>query len=170
MTELKNSLMFFFVFALFSVSTLAQEVVAASGGEASGTAGSASYTVGQIFYATYEATTGSVVEGVQQPFEISVSTGIENIPGMDLKLSAFPNPTTDYLTLKVDAQLLDEANAWYCHLYDMKGLLLLNKRLVATQTIIDMAKFQSGSYLLQVVRVNNSGVQQKVGVFKVIKY
>ena len=58
----------------------AQEAIPVSGGEATGSNGSGSYTVGQVFYTTYLAPdlfftdditkTGSVSQGVQQPFEL----------------------------------------------------------------------------------------------------
>ncbi len=50
----------------------AQTSVNATGGNASGSGGSASYSVGQVVYTTHTGTNGSVAQGVQQPFEISV--------------------------------------------------------------------------------------------------
>ncbi|MGI6479934.1 MAG: hypothetical protein ACOX0M_10915 [Salinivirgaceae bacterium] len=80
----------------------AQTSVNATGGDASGSGGSVSYSVGQVAYQTHTGTSGSVSEGVQQPFEISVVTGIEEAKGINLSVSAYPNPTTDYLTLEVE--------------------------------------------------------------------
>ncbi len=54
--------------------SLAQEVIPASGGNATGSGGSVSYSAGQVFYLTHEGTTGSVNEGAQQPYEISAIT------------------------------------------------------------------------------------------------
>ena len=52
----------------FSLSTsLAQEIIPASGGNAEGVGGSVSYSVGQVFYSIHAADVGSVAEGVQQP-------------------------------------------------------------------------------------------------------
>jgi len=49
----------------------AQEATTTAGGEASGSGGYASYTVGQVVYTTKTGTNGnSVIEGVQQPYEI----------------------------------------------------------------------------------------------------
>ena len=45
----------------------AQESVNATGGDASGSGGSVSYSVGQITYQTHTGINGSVAEGVQQP-------------------------------------------------------------------------------------------------------
>ena len=54
----------------------AQESVNSSGGEATGTGGTASYSVGQVVYTTATGTNGSVAQGVQQPYEISTTVGI----------------------------------------------------------------------------------------------
>ena len=86
-----------FTFFLSTVS--AQESVNATGGDASGSGGSASYSVGQVVYTTNVGTNGSVSQGVQQPYEISVVTAIEEAKGINLTVTAYPNPTTDYLSL-----------------------------------------------------------------------
>ena len=86
-----------------ATSLQAQETVTTAGGEASGSGGTASYTVGQVFYTTQTGTNGNTVaQGVQQPFEISVVTGIPEAKGINLSVSAYPNPATDYLTVKVE--------------------------------------------------------------------
>jgi hypothetical protein len=60
----------------FSLSTIhAQEAIPAGGGNASGSGGSASYSVGQVVYTTNTGTNGSAAQGVQQPYEISVVSG-----------------------------------------------------------------------------------------------
>jgi len=69
----------------------AQESVNATGGDASGSGGSTSYSVGQVVYTTNTGANGTVEQGVQRPIEISVK-------GINLTVLAYPNPTTDYLT------------------------------------------------------------------------
>ena len=88
-------------FALSLSTAMAQESINATGGNASGSGGSASYSVGQIVYTTTTGTSGSVAAGVQQPFEISTVTGIEEANGINLTVTAYPNPTTDFLTLEI---------------------------------------------------------------------
>ena len=70
-----------FTFSL-SVAT-AQEGINVTGANASGSGGSASYTVGQMVYQTNTGTNGSVAEGVQQPYEISIVTAIEKAHGIN---------------------------------------------------------------------------------------
>lgn len=69
---------------------LAQEKIIATGGDASGSGGSVSYSVGQVTYQTHIGTNGSVSEGVQQPYEISIITGIDEAEGINLTVLAYP--------------------------------------------------------------------------------
>jgi hypothetical protein len=74
----------------------AQQATTATGGNTSGSGGTVAYSVGQIVYTTNTGTNGSVAQGVQQPYEISIVLGIDN-HSINLGLSAYPNPTTNYL-------------------------------------------------------------------------
>ncbi len=103
----------------------AQESVNATGGDASGSGGSVSYSVGQVVYTTNTGTNGSVTQGVQQPYEISVVTAIEEAKGINLTVTAYPNPATDYLTLRIDE--FEISNLSF-QLYDMSGKLLQSSK------------------------------------------
>ena len=118
------SVVFFFGFGLIGIH--AQEIhqtISTSGGEDSGIGGSISYSVGQIVYTTNTGTNGSESQGVQQPYEISVVTGLEESAGINLTLSAFPNPTTNVLQLKIENY--SKENMSY-QIYDINGKLLEN--------------------------------------------
>ncbi|HNY52249.1 MAG TPA: hypothetical protein PKJ27_02320, partial [Bacteroidales bacterium] len=91
-----------FLLGLGLIGLQAQENVNATGGNASGSGGSASYSVGQVVYTSNTETDGSVTQGVQQPYEIWVATAIEEAQAINLLVTAYPNPTTDYLTLRID--------------------------------------------------------------------
>ncbi len=139
----------------------AQEVIPASGGNASGSGGTVNYTIGQVMYNTSIATNGSVAQGVQQPYEISVVSGIENGEVINLNCSAYPNPTTDFLTLKVENYKTD--NLSY-NLYDISGKLLDNKKIIDYETSIAMNNFLPSIYFLRVIDNN-----REVKTFKIIK-
>ena len=146
----------------FSLSTLmAQETIPATGGNASGSGGTASYSVGQVVYTTNTGTNGSVAQGVQQPFEISVVTGIDQAKGINLNCSVYPNPTTDYLVLKVENY--DNGNLSY-QLFDMQGKLLENKKVTGNETRISMETLVPATYFVKVVQGN-----KEVKIFKIIK-
>ena len=139
----------------------AQESINASGGEATGSGGSVSYSVGQVVYTTHAGANGSVTEGVQQPFEISIVTGIEQAKGIVLSCTAFPNPTTDYLTLKIDNYNLSNLNF---QLFDITGKLIESKGIESNETSITMSDLVPAAYFLKVT--NN---QTEVKTFKIIK-
>ena len=136
----------------------AQETVTTSGGDATGTGGTASYSVGQVIYTTATGTNGSIAQGVQQPYEISVTTGV-NKTTINLELSVYPNPTTDYLTLKVE----DNTELNY-QIYDNHGKVIANKKVTATTSTINLESLPKATYFLNVV--NNS---QVLKTFKIIK-
>ena len=139
----------------------AQESVNATGGNASGSGGSASYSVGQVVYTTNTGTSGSVAQGVQQTYEISVVTGLEEAKGINLSVSAYPNPTTDYLTLEVKEF---ELSNLHFQLYDLNGKLLQNEKITGNQTSIVMSNLVPATYFVKVVQGN-----KEIKTFKIIK-
>ena len=109
----------------------AQVIIPAAGFTASGTGGSVSYSVGQVAYTCNTGTSGIVTQGVQQPYDISVVSGIET-EAVDLTFSAYPNPTTENLTLTINN--LESFNGGtgcsdlLYQLFDINGFLLSNVR------------------------------------------
>ncbi len=139
----------------------AQTSVNATGGNASGSGGSASYSVGQVVYTKNTGINGTVAQGVQQPYEISVVTSIKEAKGISLSVSVFPNPTSDYLTLGIDE--FEISNLSY-QLYDMNGKLLQHKRITGYQTRIVLSNLEPATYFVKVVQDN-----KEVKTFKIIK-
>jgi hypothetical protein len=137
----------------------AQVAIPASGGNATGS-GTVSYSVGQVVYIT-NTNSGSVTQGVQQPYEISVITAIEAAKDINLIFSVYPNPTTDFLTLKV--KNIDKENLSYW-IYGVSGNLIETKRIVADETQISMTNMVSGTYFLKIATAN-----KEVKIFKIIK-
>ena len=140
----------------------AQEVIPATGGEASGSGGSASYTVGQVVYTTNVGTNGnSVAEGVQQPYEISVVTSIPEAKDINLSVSAYPNPTTNYLTVKVENH--ETANLQYM-VFDINGKILQTVKATGTETKIETNNLVPANYFVKIL--DN---KKEIKVFKIIK-
>jgi len=139
----------------------AQETISATGGNALGSSGSVSYSIGQVVYTTNTGSNGSVAQGVQQPYEISVVIGLEKAKGINLTCTAYPNPTTDFLTLKVESY--DKENLSY-QLFDINGKLLASKILLENEATISMTNLVPATYFLKV----NQGVKE-VKTFKITK-
>ena len=149
--------------SLTIVGLQAQESTQTSGGEATGEGGTASYTVGQVAYSTHTGATGSVAEGVQQPYEISVAIGIEET-GINLVISTYPNPTTEYLILKIDDNTSVDQNHWKATLYNISGAIVKQEIIVSNETTVDMVNLQPATYFLKVFSDN---IESKT--FKIIK-
>lgn len=160
-TKLKTSLLLT-IFGLVSVFVTlhAQETIAATGGESSGTGGTASYTIGQIVYTTATGANGSVSQGVQQPYEISVTLGVE-VKSISLNLSIYPNPTANYLTLKIGN---NEFPLLSYYLFDIQGKLIEKNKTTGRSTIINMTNLSSSTYFLRIM-----DTQKTVKTFKIIK-
>jgi len=125
----------------------AQQVIMSGGGNASGSSGSVSYTVGQVAYVNIEGINGSVVQGIQQP-QISVALEIDYGAENDLSVSVFPNPTSGLIQMTVKNR---EGGKLVYLLYDLNGRLLRNAKVNSMNTFISMESFSGGSYLLKVI-------------------
>ena len=157
-----KKLLFLAAFTVSIVGLHAQESTSSSGGEASGDGGTVSYSVGQVVYSTHSGTTGSVSEGIQQPYEISVIIGLEET-GINLNISTFPNPTTDYLILKI-ADDAHQESRFTITLYDLNGRVIEQQIVVSNETAIDMASLNAATYIIKVTSEN-----EEVKTFKIIK-
>lgn len=150
---------------LLSILTLtalqAQESINTTGGNASGSGGSASYSIGQTVYQTSTGTNGSIAEGVQQPYEISDVTAIENTENIQPDVSVFPNPTTESVCLQIANH---ELSSFSFQLFDAKAQLIESREIQSDITQIDMSVLATATYFLKVLEGNN-----EVKIFKIIK-
>ncbi len=139
----------------------AQSNTVASGGEATGSGGTVSYTIGQVAYFTETGSTGTVNHGVHQPYEIFVYVGLEEAKGITLQCFAYPNPTTEYVKLKVENH--KTKNMTY-QLYNIKGELFENSKIEGKETNIDMSKLIAAMYFLKITYN-----YKEIKTFKIIK-
>jgi hypothetical protein len=149
-------------FALFGIGTTkAQNTSAASGSNATGSGGTLSYTVGQIVTTTNTGSNGTSAHGVQQPFEISVATGIKEELDITLDLVVYPNPSTDFLKLRIGDR--EFRNLRY-QLFDINGNLLRNNKVEERETEISMNIYLPAIYFLKV-----TDKDKVIKTFKIIK-
>lgn len=138
----------------------AQEATNAGGGEATGTTGSSSFSIGQVFFNSHTGSSAELTEGVQQPYEFSVvSIAESNAP--DIGLSVYPNPSEEVVYLKA----LEHPPAELSYrLYNSLGILLEQSGITAQRTEIEVNELSSGVYLLD-VRLGGQSIRS----FKIIK-
>lgn len=145
---------------IFSSLLYAQEVVTTTGGNGSGAGGSVSYTVGQVVNNIYRTSSGSVTEGIQQPYEISVETDVESMD-INLMITVFPNPTSDYLTIQVHYLRKEEL---FYKLYRIDGKLITKGKINDKETKLKTEDLTTAVYLLSI-----SNNKKEIKVFKIVK-
>jgi hypothetical protein len=146
----------------FSTLTFGQKSLNAAGGDIQSSAGSVSYTIGQIDYTSSSGPDGSVNRGVQQPFEF-FTVGIDDYPEIVLSCRVFPNPTADFITLSMDD--FDNLPNFSWVLFDFSGKTISENTVSAKETQIFMNHLTPGSYLLRVATQKNT-----IKTFKIIKH
>ena len=145
----------------WGVFLYAQQGPVTCGGESSGSVGTVSYTIGQTDYINVTvAGSGTVTQGIQQPFEIFVSIG-ENLSNINLSTAVYPNPTVETLVLKIEG--VDVSSFTY-QLYDALGQMLMSDKVEGIETSIKMSQLASAHYFLKVLDSN-----KEVKTYKIIK-
>ncbi|SDF52250.1 T9SS type A sorting domain-containing protein [Epilithonimonas hungarica] len=153
---------FAFSFLVSGITFLqAQTSMNASGGNASSTSsGNTSYSVGQAFQDTRSNSSLSVSEGVQQPYEITETMGVD-ISEISLNIKIFPNPTQDILNLKID---FSDYNRYHYEIYDSSSKILMSKAVTSKNTAMSISSYPAALYYLKVTK-NGKAVK----IFKVLK-
>ena len=153
----------FIVISLFFYAlqfSYAQETNPASGGEAAGSGGTVSYTVGQLVYTNPTIASGSLHQGIQQSFEF-VTLSNPELTAVTLKAVTYPNPTTESITLALkDADLTGLSYV----MYDLLGRLVTKGMVATSETKIAMKSLPIGVYILRIQQNN-----KELKTFKIIK-
>jgi len=139
-----------------------QDVIPSTGANISGSSGSISYTVGQIVWTSYSGSSGTIAQGVQQPYEIWVYSSVDEQNGIQIQCSVFPNPVKDNLILQVKDNVADKMSY---KLYDINGKILVKKNMSGNETTISMSNLSAGTFFLKVFFKN-----KEFKTFKIIKH
>lgn len=132
---------------LISNRSYCQSNTVASGGNGSGSGGTVSFSIGQIDYISSAGSTGTINQGVQQPYEIFLTNGIDEF-GQNINVSIGPNPTIDILNIYVNEQLDDI----YFKLIDLNGKELSSKQKLNQHAQIDLSAYPVGNYQLSIIQ------------------
>ena len=132
----------------------------ASGGEATTSQGSVSYTIGQIAVDAHGNPEGSVSPGIQQSYEIEelVVNSTNNLTKVNVNI--FPNPVTSGVQLESE----DFTSAHSIVLSDASGNILYKIDQAQTANIINMEEFPQGMYFINLFEDN-----KKTNAYKIIK-
>lgn len=100
----------------------AQQAVPAAGGDASGSAGTAAYSVGQVLYNSYVAPAGTESQGVQQPYDLVKVVSVAPLPLIQTPWSIAPILPSKVNILLSEGQLISVGVTW-----DTSALLLFRR-------------------------------------------
>jgi len=142
----------------------AQQTFNTLGVNASGSGGTLSLSVGQIVYQTSTGINGFIVEGVNQPYEISVVTSIKEVNNLSHVVKVFQDPVGNYIVLKIDETNELNIKLLSYQLFDVNGKLLQYDKLTDKQIYINTANLVPSTYFLKVIYKNKA-----IKTFKIIK-
>jgi hypothetical protein len=144
---------------MMAVLSFGQASVNTAGGTVSNASGSVSYSVGQVAYQNTSNGSGSVSQGVQQTYLVSVLNLEET--KFNFSLNAYPNPTTEILNLNIANY--NQENLTY-KLIDLNSKLLINAGIQSQETKLNLFNLPVATYFLEVYKDD-----KKVQTFKIIK-
>ena len=162
MKQKKLPLIFLLILGMGTTALYGQQDVDAAGGDASGSGGTASFSIGQIIYTYVSGSSGSSNQGVQQPYEFFFPAGINETKDINLSMTVFPNPTQAIVNLKIENQSVE---GFSFQLLDPVGRTIITQTINEALTVIPMDGLASGAYILE---VSNSG--KSIKTFTIIKY
>jgi hypothetical protein len=131
----------FTILLLFSIVSIGQQSVVASGGDATGSSGSISYSIGQIAYTHSPA--GNLNEGVQQPFEIFITSVDDSFN--EFQLNLYPNPTSQELII----EMKNYTDGISASIYDTECGLVHEIDLHSAVTSIQVSDWAAASYFIR---------------------
>ncbi len=138
------------------------ETIIASGNSATGSSGTVTYSIGQVFY-TYIGVESvyNVAQGIQHQ-EKDGSLDTPDIEKPTTEIFAFPNPTIDFVNISMTGLELEGQKSY--RLYDIQGRLLKQNVINQTEAQVSFSYLSPSVYILVVY---NDG--QILKSFKIIK-
>tara|TARA_B110000093_G_scaffold168771_1_gene196177 strand:- start:420 stop:893 length:474 start_codon:yes stop_codon:yes gene_type:complete len=150
----KHTLVLFSLLATGTVS--AQEVVSSQGDSYSNGSANIDFTIGEVIINTGTDGTNDLTQGFHQTNWNFL--GVEDF-APSYEAIIYPNPTSDVLNIRTSTF----ENVTYT-LYDAQGKLVMQDKLSAEQTPIQVSQLALGSYSLTL-----SNETQNLKIFKLIK-
>jgi len=156
----RTSIYGFFLILCTALPISAQKAVLATGSNATGSNGSASYSVGQIDFSN-KGTNNQMTEGVQQAYEITTLSALETAGSDKRDILLYPNPFKDFIFL--DFTTNEYRNSDY-QLFDSSGKVLKEDKIKESKSEFNFSDLPSAMYI---IRVNQNG--KNIKTFKIIK-
>jgi len=141
------------------VSTPSLQLLGSAGGTYYNTSYQLDWSIGEILTETYTGSQNSLTQGFHQSnFTITAIAQMKDSP---YEITAFPNPTTDYVILKIESEKFIDMNYL---LTDITGKVLQESKVGNNTQLINLTGLASGVYFLAA-----QTKKKTVKTFKIIK-
>lgn len=140
-------------------STPSQQLLGSAGGTYRNTYYQLDWSVGELLTETYNGFENTLTQGFHQGEYII--TAISQMENLLLKITAFPNPATDFVILNIESQ--KEEGLGYI-LTDLNGKILQESKILTNQQQINLEGIAAGVYFLNV-----QSDKKALKTFKIIK-
>ena len=138
--------------ALSNAQSIEREIISPAGGFFVAGSIQMSWVIGDLVIGAFDI--GHLIV----PFD---ATNLPDYSAVSSQISVYPNPTADKISLKLDMDNIDNCDYY---LYDLQGRIIQNRTITAELTELSFAPFESGLYILRIVK-EKTLVQE----FKIIK-
>lgn len=136
----------FLILLCISTLTRGQEAVVSGGNYHSNNSGSVSWGLGEAVIQTFATMDNIITQGFQQT-KLTI-TSVEEIPGLDFAITAYPNPAHDFVNLKVDT---DDLKDLLYEMFDQNGRMLKRGVIDNNPMSVQVSSMPIGVYFLRVI-------------------
>ena len=148
------------IYFFISIGMSAQSVISSSGNSTSNGGYTLSWTIGEGIISTIGNNDIELTQGFHQPLVIDViAVGIED--DLILDIIAYPNPTYDRVMFEGG----DPVGIYHIRVVDKLGRVLEQKSMPFQEFILEMGKYNNGTYLIEVVE-DKTGKRK---IFNIVK-
>ena len=133
-----------------------QSGIVVTGQSAQTATGKISASIGQVAYLHETGSGGSLNQGIQQSFTITIDVQEQN----QIKLSVFPNPTQDAIFIEA----LSGGLKTHVEVFSGDGQKVLENTFQSQKSLVNLNALSAGIYIMRVSLDN-----KEEGVFRIIK-
>ena len=137
------SLSLFIQTEIFSQS-LSPEIIGTSGDYFSNSAGKLSWTIGECMTETYSASGSKLTQGFHQ--NVYTTTSIKEAMDEKYLISVFPNPASDFVSIKAESK---DSKKLKAELLDLSGKIIYSE-FFQNNTRLNLAAYASNIYFIRI--------------------
>jgi len=145
--------------AAITLNANAQEAVVSSGNYHENANGSISWGLGETVIQTLVNENAIITQGFQQT-RLTI-TSVNEMPDLTFAISAYPNPTHNFVNLKVERENIEGIKY---DVYDLNGRTVLKGLMQSNPAQINFSDLRPGVYIIRLSENN-----KELKTFKVVK-